>query len=46
MGNYIKIRQKLLYIENKAVKNFLYYMRDRKIFVTSNNLENHLYDIQ
>ena len=36
----------MVYAENETVKNFLYYMRDGKIFVISNNLENHLYDIQ
>ena len=45
MGNYIKIRQKMVYVENKAVKIFLYYMRDGKIFVIVNNLENHSYMI-
>ena len=35
----------MVYVENKAVKNILYYMRDGKIFVISNNLENRLYDI-
>ena len=36
----------MVYVENKAVKNFLHYMMDGKIFVISNNLENHsLYDI-
>ena len=42
MGNYIKI---WLQIDNKVVKFFLYYMRDRKIFVIYNNLENHSYMI-
>ena len=28
----------MVYVENNAVKNFLYYMRDGKIFVISNNL--------
>ena len=32
-------------VENTAVKIFLYYMRDGKIFVISNNLENHSYMI-
>ena len=33
----------MVYVENKVVKKFLCYMRDGKIFVTSNNLENHSY---
>ena len=33
----------MIYVENKAVKFFLYYMRDGKYFVISNNLENHSY---
>ena len=28
----------MVYVKNKAVKNFLYYMRDVKIFVIYNNL--------
>ena len=36
----LKFVEKLLYIENKAVKNFLYDMRGGKIFLISNNLEN------
>ena len=36
----------MVYVKNKVVKNFFYYMRDGKIFVISNNLKNHLYDIQ
>ena len=39
----LKFDNKLVFVENKAVKNFLYYMRDGKIFVISNNLENHTY---
>ena len=35
----------MVYVENNVVNNFLYYMKDGKIFVISNNLENHLYDI-
>ena len=35
----------MVYVENKVLKNFLYNMRGGKIFVISNNLENHLYDI-
>ena len=30
MGNYIKILQKIWYVENEAVKIFLYYMREMK----------------
>ena len=30
MGNYIKIKQKMWYVENEAVKIFLYYMRGWK----------------
>ena len=41
----LKFVEKMVYVENKAVKIFLYYMRGGKIFVISNNLENHLYDI-
>ena len=33
----------MVYIENKVVKKIFYYMRDVKIFVISNNLENHSY---
>ena len=36
---------KLVYVENYVVKIFLYYMRDRKIFLISNNFENHSYMI-
>ena len=36
---------KLVYVENKVVKIFLYYMRDEKIFVIYNNLKNHSYMI-
>ena len=44
----LKFGNKLVYVENKVIKNFLYYMKDEKIFVISNNLENHsyIYDIQ
>ena len=37
----LKFGDNLVYVENKVAKNFLYYMRDSKIFVISNNLENH-----
>ena len=43
MGSYIKFGNKLVYVENKVVEKFLYYMRDEKIFVISNNVENHSY---
>ena len=33
MGNYIKILQKIWYVENEAVKIFLYYMRGGKKIV-------------
>ena len=39
----LKFGYKLVYVEKKVVKNFLPYMRDGKIFVISNNLENHTY---
>ena len=35
----------MIYVENKIVKIFLYYMRDEKIFVIYNNLKNHSYMI-
>ena len=42
----LKFGNKLVYAENKVVKSFLYYIRDGKIFVISNNLEkSFIYDI-
>ena len=41
----LKFGNKLVYVENKVVKSFLYYIRGGKIFVISNNLENHSYMI-
>ena len=35
----------MVYVENKVVKIFLYYMRDEKMFVIYNNLKNHSYVI-
>ena len=43
MDSYIEFGNKLVYVENKVVKKILYYMRDEKIFVISNNFENHSY---
>ena len=38
MVNILKFVEKMVYVENKAVKKFLYYLRVEKYFVIFNNL--------